>query len=85
MPVSLKSVLTNWAAVMALWALPYLAVLDHLHLDAARLEVLQWSLFAIGALGVGSVLYMAWKDTLDPSWRAEHGLPPRARSKTAGH
>jgi hypothetical protein len=83
MPVSLKSVLTNWAAVMALWALPYLTVLDHLHPDAARSEALQWFLFAVGALGVASVLSVAWKDTRDPAWRARHGLAPRARSKPA--
>jgi hypothetical protein len=81
MPVPLNSVLSNWAAVIALWALPYLTVLDLLRLDGARSDALQWSLLAIGVLGIGSVLYLAWKDTLDPAWRAAHGLPPRARPK----
>jgi hypothetical protein len=82
MPVPLNSLLSNWAAVIALWALPYLTVLDLLRLDGARSDALQWSLLLIGVLGIGSVLYLASKDTLDPAWRAAHGLPPRARSKT---
>jgi hypothetical protein len=82
MPVSLNSVLSTWAALMALWTLPYLTLLDRLRLDSARSEVLQWSLLFIGIFGVGSVLYIAWQDTLDRRWRAAHGLPPRAKSKT---
>jgi len=78
--VSLSSVLFNWAGLVALWALPYLTLLEHLRLDAARSETLQWSLLIIGALGLASLLYTAWRQTLDPAWRARHGLPLRARS-----
>jgi hypothetical protein len=77
--VSLGSVLTNWAALVALWALPYLTLLDYLRLDVAQSETLQWSLVVIGVLGVVSVLYTAWRDTLDPRWRASHGLTTRER------
>lgn len=73
--VSFSSALTNWAALVALWALPYLTLLDHLRLDAS--ETLQWSLLVIGALGLISVLYTAWKETIDPAWRARHGLTLR--------
>ncbi|HEY6023509.1 MAG TPA: hypothetical protein VIV34_04945 [Pseudolabrys sp.] len=62
---------------MALWALPYLTLLDHLRLDVARSETLQWSLLFIGALGLVSLLYTSWRQTLDPAWRARHGLPLR--------
>ena len=77
--VSLGCVLTNWAALVALWALPYLTLLDHLRLDAARSETLQWSLLGIGVLGIASLLATAWRDTRDPAWRAKHGLLNRAR------
>jgi hypothetical protein len=78
--VSLSSILFNWAGLVALWALPYLTLLDHLRLDAARSETLQWSLLVIGALGLVSLLYTSWKQTLDPAWRARHGLTLRKRS-----
>jgi hypothetical protein len=78
--VSLSSVLFNWAGLVALWALPYLTLLDHLRLDAARSETLQWSLLIIGALGLASLLYTSWRQTLDPAWRAQHGLTLRKRS-----
>jgi hypothetical protein len=86
--VSLSSVLFNWAGLVALWALPYLTLLDHLRLDAAHSETLQWSLLVIGALGLISLLYTAWTQTLDPEWRAKHGLtlrkrPGRPRSENA--
>ncbi|HKA76400.1 MAG TPA: hypothetical protein VKD19_04780 [Pseudolabrys sp.] len=77
--VSISFVLVNWAGLVALWALPYLTLLDHLRFDAARSEVLQWSLLIIGALGLVSILYTAWKETLDPVWRARHGSPPHKR------
>ena len=77
--VSLRSVLSNWAALVALWALPYLTLLDHLRPDAARSEILQWSLLVVGALGLVSLLYSAWKETLDPAWRARHGFQPHKR------
>jgi len=78
--VSLSSVLFNWAGLVALWALPYLTLLDHLRLDVAHSEVLQWSLLFIGVLGLASLICTAWKDTLDPEWRARHGLTLRKRS-----
>jgi hypothetical protein len=77
--VSVSFVLVNWAGLVALWALPYLTLLDHLRIDVARSEVLQWSLLIIGALGLVSILYTAWKETLDPVWRARHGFSPRKR------
>ena len=77
--VSVGSVLVNWAALVALWALPYLALTDHLHMDATRSEALQWSLLIIGALGLVGVLHATWRETHDPAWRARHGLPPRKR------
>jgi hypothetical protein len=77
--ISLRSVLVNWAGLVALWALPYLTLLDHLRLDAARSEILQWSLLIVGALGLVSILYTAWRETLDPAWRAQHGLTLRKR------
>jgi len=77
--VSVSSVFVNWAALVALWALPYLSVLDHLRPDSAPSEALQWSLLIIGALGLVSVLYTAWRETLDPAWRARHGLTFRKR------
>lgn len=83
--VSLGCVLSNWAALVALWALPYLTLLDHLRPDAARSEVLQWSLVVVGALGVGRLLYLAWRQTLDPAWRARHGLAPRERHGAPGY
>ena len=77
--VSLGNVLANWAALVALWALPYLTLLDHLHSEAAHSQVLQWSLAVVGVLGVGRILYVAWQQTRDPVWRARHGLAPRGR------
>ena len=77
--VSLRSVLFNWAGLVALWALPYLTLLDHLRPEAARSEILQWSLLVVGTLGLISLLYSAWRETLDPTWRAKHGFPPRKR------
>lgn len=78
--ISVRSVLINWAGLVALWALPYLTLLDHLRPDTARSEILQWSLLVIGALGLVSILYAAWKETLDPVWRARHGLALRKRA-----
>ena len=73
--VSLKSILINWAAVVALWAPVYLALLDYLGPEsAAQSEPLQWALVIIGIMGIGGVLYACWKDTRDPAWRAAHGL-----------
>lgn len=73
--VSVSSALINWAALVALWALPYLTLLDHLRLDAS--ETLQWCLLVIGTLGLICVLYTAWRETIDPAWRAKHGFTLR--------
>jgi hypothetical protein len=74
MPVSSNFVMANWAAAMALWALPYLAVLHHFHIEPSAL--MQWSLVAVGAVGSVSVFTMAWRDSRRPAWRASHGLRP---------
>ena len=77
--VSPGAVLSNWAALVALWALPYLTLLDYFHADVAQSESLQWLLVAIGASGIASILFTAWRQTRDPSWRAKHGLAGRVR------
>jgi hypothetical protein len=74
MPVSLKTVLSTWAALVALWAPAYLVLLEYTDLASAHSQPLQWSLVAIGAAGLASVVYAAWRDTRDPAWRAAHGL-----------
>jgi hypothetical protein len=74
MPVFSNLVMANWAAAMALWALPYLALLHHFRVEPS--EAMQWSLVVIGAIGSGRVLFMAWLDSRRPSWRAAHGLRP---------
>jgi hypothetical protein len=74
MPVSLKTLLSNWAALVALWAPAYLVLLEYTDLASAHSQPLQWSLVAIGAAGLASVVYAAWRDTRDPVWRAAHGL-----------
>jgi hypothetical protein len=78
--ISISCVLVNWAGLVALWALPYLTLLDHFRVDAAHSEILQWSLLVIGALGLVSILYTAWRETLNPAWRAQHGRSIRTRS-----
>lgn len=82
MRVSLNSVAENWAAAVALWALPYLTMLSYLRPEAAASEVLQWLLLLIGVLGFASMFCAAWQDTMDPAWRASHGLrqQPPARA-----
>ena len=82
MRVSLNSVAENWAASVALWALPYLSVLNYLRPEAAASEVLQWLLLLIGLLGFVSIFCVAWQDITDPAWRASHGLPQLARSRS---
>ncbi len=77
MPVVLKITLVNWAAIIALWAPVYLSVLDGLgHASIARSELFQWALVAVGIAGLAGVLYVGWRDTRDPAWRAAHQLPP---------
>ena len=83
-PVSIISILAAFGAVVAFWAPAYLAILDHLGGGlVANSEALGWSLFAVGAFGLGSVVYLAWQDTRDPAWRAAHGLPRLPRSSAA--
>ena len=85
-PVSIISALAALGALVALWAPAYLAILDYLGGGPiARSEALKWSLLAVGALGLGSVFYLAWQDTRDPVWRAAHGLPRRTRPNSAAH
>ena len=83
MRVSLNAVAENWAASVALWALPYLTVLSFLRPEAAASELLQWVLLLIGLLGFVSMFLAAWQDITDPAWRASHGLPLHAKSRTA--
>lgn len=77
--VSSGAILSTWAALVALWALPYLTLLDYLRIDMAQSEALQWLLVAIGVSGVASVLFTAWRQTRDPAWRASHGFSIRRR------
>ena len=80
-PVSIVSVLAGLGAVVAFWAPAYLETLNHFGGGLApQPEALGWSLFVVGALGLGTVVFLAWKDTRDPAWRAAHGLPRRPRS-----
>ena len=72
--LSAASVFVNWAALVALWALPYLTLLDRLHIDAARSETFQWSLLIVGAIGLGCVLYEAWSRAVDPARRRGAGF-----------
>jgi hypothetical protein len=77
MSASLKSTIKTWAAIVALWAPVYLALIEGFGLESMpRSELLQWALVFIGVSGLGSILYTAWKDTRDPAWRAAHRLPP---------
>ncbi len=81
-PVSSMSALAVFGALVAFWAPAYLRILEAL--GAAQFEALGWLLFAFGAFGLASVVYLAWQDIHDPVWRAAHGLPERTRSKSAG-
>lgn len=73
MQASPNLVMANWAAAMALWALPYLSLLHHFRVEP--LQATQWALVLIGAAGSAGVLYAAWVESRRPSWRASHGLP----------
>ena len=77
MSVSPKAVLSTWAALVALWAPAYLALLDHT--GSGRTEALEWALLAVGASGLASIIYAAWRDTRDPAWRAAHPELGRGR------
>lgn len=72
MPNLLDNVLSNWAASVALWALPYLTLRHHLGHETT--EALQWSLVAVSVVGTIHVLYAAWQVSRDRAWRASHGL-----------
>jgi hypothetical protein len=80
MSVSPKTVLSTWAALVALWAPAYLALLDHTG-SASRPEALEWALLAVGATGLASIVYAAWRDTRDPAWRAAHPELRRGRAR----
>jgi hypothetical protein len=85
MSASLKSALKNWAAIIALWAPVYFALVDGFGLASMpRSELFQWGLVAVGISGLGSIVYSAWKDTRDPAWRAAHRLPPLDAAPIAG-
>ncbi len=72
MPSLRDKIFSNWAAAIALWALPYLTLRRHLGVETT--ETLKWSLVAIGVLGTVRVLYVAWQVSRDRAWRASHGL-----------
>lgn len=77
MPSPLNPVLFNWAALVAICALPYLKLRHHLGLETP--EAMQWSLVAIGVFGTVGVLCAAWQTSRERAWRASHGLlAPRA-------
>jgi hypothetical protein len=79
--VSNITVLVTFGALVALWAPIYLALLSRFGGGfVERTEALEWSLFIVGAFGLGGIVLRAWRDTRDPQWRAAHGLPLRKRS-----
>ncbi len=73
----LATALATVAALVALWTPAYLSLLDNFGGEyAVRSEMFEWLLVMIAAFGLGSVLYLAWQDTKDPTSRANHKLPP---------
>jgi hypothetical protein len=74
MPVSSNLVMATWAAAMALWAPPYVALLHHFRIEPS--QAMQWSLLAVAVIGSITVFYIAWRDSRRPSWRASQGLRP---------
>lgn len=72
MPSPVNAVLFNWAAAVALWALPYLTLRDRLGPETT--QALQWLLVAISVFGTIGVFYVAWQTSRDRAWRASHGL-----------
>lgn len=85
-PVSIISILAAMGAIVAFWAPAYLRILDRFGGGfSERSDLLGWSLLAVGAFGLGSVVYLAWQDTRDPAWRTAHGLPRRPRSNSTAH
>lgn len=76
MPRPLDPVFSNWAAGVALWALPYLTLRHQLGIETT--ETLRWSLVAISVFGTVRVFCAAWQVSRDRAWRASHGfLGPR--------
>jgi len=73
MPGAFNPAFSNWAALVALWALPYLTLRHHLGVETT--EALQWSLVAISVFGTMRVFHVAWQVSRDRAWRASHGLP----------
>ena len=72
MPSPLSPVLFNWAALVAICALPYLKLRHHFGLETT--EAMQWSLVAVGVVGTVGVLFAAWQTSRERAWRASHGL-----------
>jgi hypothetical protein len=73
----LTTTLAAVGALVALWGPTYLSLLDNFGGEfAARSEAFEWLLVMVAAFGLGSVLYLAWQDTNEPTWRAAHKLPP---------
>ena len=85
-PVSIISILAGLGVLVAYWAPAYLEILDYFGGGLfTRSEAFEWSLVAVGALGLATVVYLGWQDTRYPAWRAAHGLPRYTRSNAAGH
>jgi hypothetical protein len=85
MSTSLKSALKSSAMIVALWAPVYFVLIESFGLESMpRSDLFQWGLVAVGALGLGSILFTAWRDTRNPAWRAAHGLPPLRPARIAG-
>jgi len=75
--VSAKSLFTNWAVLIALWAPVYVSLLEHFRLDAAHSDALKWALVAIGACGMAAMLATCWQASHSRK-RRSHGLRARA-------
>ena len=59
MPSPLNAVFVNWAALVALCALPYLDLRRHLGLQST--DAMEWALVAIGVAGTAAVLCSAFR------------------------
>ncbi len=87
MSVSPKSLFTNWAVLIALWAPVYVTLLEHFRLDT-HTEPLQWALLVIGASGMAAMLVTCWQASRPSkrrlTWRAAQSasLPGLGRSTT---
>ena len=67
--------LFNWAALVAICAIPYLRLRHHFGLETA--EPMKWSLVAVGAFGTVGILCTAWQASRERASRASHGLRAR--------